>query len=81
MALSQTDLSSMDFSQLFLIALFILVGLFSITSSVLNSEWFFSSRKMATYVRLFGRTGARVFCVLLGIGLIVAGTYFYLHGF
>jgi hypothetical protein len=71
----------MEFSQLFVTALFIVVGLFSITSSVLNSGWFFNSRKMDVYVRLFGRTGARIFCLLLGIGLIVAGIYFYLHGF
>ncbi|MDR1403886.1 MAG: immunity 17 family protein [Tannerellaceae bacterium] len=71
----------MELSQLFLVAVFVLAGLFAIIASVLNVDWFFNNRKIAVYVRLLGQTGARIFYVLVGIGLTVAGIYFYRHGF
>lgn len=67
--------------EILLLAIFILAGSFALVSSVLNFDWYFNSRKAATFVNIFGRTGARIFYGLLGIALIVAGTYFYLHGF
>jgi hypothetical protein len=44
-------------------------GVFSITGAVLDWDWFLESRKARFFVTIFGRTGARIFYVLLGIVL------------
>jgi len=54
-------------------SIFILTGIFSLLSSILNFEWFFNHRKADTMVRWFGRNGARVFYGLLGLALIICG--------
>jgi small neutral amino acid transporter SnatA (MarC family) len=51
--------------------LLIAAGLFAIAGAVLNWEWFMNARKARTIVGLFGRTGARVFYVILGLFLCV----------
>ena len=53
--------------------LFILAGAFSILASVKNWDWYFNNRKARPFVRIFGRTGARIFYGLLGIFIIVVG--------
>lgn len=50
------------FLTLFLLA----TGLFSVAGGILNGEWFFAHPKARLLVRLFGRTGARAFYMLLG---------------
>ncbi len=53
---------------------FVLVGLFSATASLLNWNFFFEHRKARVFVFLFGgRLGARIFYALLGTALIVLG--------
>ena len=49
------------------------VGVFAVIGAVSNWAWFFESRKGRSFVKLFGRGGARVFYVLLGVFLIGLG--------
>lgn len=51
----------------------ILAGLFTIAAAVLDWEWFFTNRRAAPFVRVFGRSGARIFYGLLGVGILVLG--------
>jgi len=51
----------------------IFAGLFSTLAAVLDWNWFMMHRKARLFVALFGRTGARVFYVLLGLGLAAVG--------
>lgn len=52
---------------------FAAVGAFSVCAGVCNWEWFMNARKARFIVKVFGRTGARIFYGLLGAGLIVLG--------
>ncbi len=52
-------------------------GIFSILASVLNLNFFFENRKAKIFVTIFGRTGARVFYIILGIFIIVLGLKIY----
>ena len=47
------------------------VGVFSIAGGVADWDWFMESSRARGFVRLFGRRGARVFYVALG--LTIAG--------
>ncbi|MCI6521898.1 MAG: immunity 17 family protein [Parabacteroides sp.] len=60
-------------SEYFIFALFIGLGVFSVVAAVLDLEWYFQTSAAQTFVRWLGRTGARLFYVLLGIGLISCG--------
>ena len=60
-------------SEYFIFALFIGLGLFSVVAAVMNLEWYFQTSAAQTFVRWLGRTGARLFYVLLGIGLMACG--------
>ena len=60
-------------SESFIFALFIGLGVFSVVAAVLDLEWYFQTSAAQTFVRWLGRTGARLFYVLLGIGLISCG--------
>lgn len=53
--------------------LIILAGIFSITGAVMNWDWFINSRRAHFFVQIFGRNGARVFYIILGIALIAIG--------
>jgi small neutral amino acid transporter SnatA (MarC family) len=48
-------------------------GIFSILGAVMNWDWFIESRKARLFVKLFGRTGCRIFYGILGILLAVGG--------
>jgi hypothetical protein len=52
---------------------FVIAGLFSFASAVLDWEWFMTDRKADIFVRVLGRNGARVLYALLGIFLIGLG--------
>lgn len=60
-------------SEYFIFALFIGLGVFSVVAAVLNLEWYFQTSAAQTFVKWLGRTGARLFYVLLGVGLITCG--------
>ena len=51
----------------------ILSGLFMIGAAVLNWDRLMNNNRAAVFVRLFGRNGARVFYVFLGVGLLALG--------
>ncbi|MGN1416446.1 MAG: Imm17 family immunity protein [Oscillospiraceae bacterium] len=53
--------------------IFWLCGLFSIAGAVFDWDFFFSNSKARVFVRLLGRTGARIFYGILGIAIIIMG--------
>lgn len=53
--------------------LIILVGLFSILGGILNWYWFMNNWRARFFVNTFGRNGARLFYIGLGIFLVVLG--------
>lgn len=57
-------------SEYFILGLFLFLGLFSLIASIFNVDWYFRSRRAATFVNWFGLTGARIFYGLLGVALI-----------
>ena len=50
-----------------------LIGVFAVIGAVCDWSWFFESHKAKSFVKLFGRGGARVFYVLLGFFLFGLG--------
>lgn len=50
-----------------------LAGLFSICGAAFDWDFFMNSRKARAQVWLFGRQGARVFYVLLGLAFVIVG--------
>ncbi len=52
---------------------FIVSGAFAFLAAVLNWEWFMNHRKVRFFVRLFGRTGARIFYGVIGLVLVLLG--------
>jgi small neutral amino acid transporter SnatA (MarC family) len=54
-------------------ALFILAGLFSIAGALFNWEWFMTNYKAAVFVRILGRSGARILYAILGLLLAALG--------
>lgn len=66
-------------SEYFILVLFIVLGVFSITASVLNLDWYFQTDGARIFVKRFGRNGARIFYVLLGIGLIACGVVGFIY--
>lgn len=54
-------------------AFFVLAGLFSFAGAVFDWEWFMTHSRAALFVRLVGRSGARLVYALLGILLAALG--------
>ncbi|RHJ92142.1 immunity 17 family protein [Parabacteroides bouchesdurhonensis] len=69
----------MEPSEYFILILFIVLGAFSIIAAVFNLDWYFQTSGAATFVKRFGRGGARVFYVLLGLALIACGVAGFLY--
>ena len=63
----------MEPSEYFILILFIALGLFSVVAAIFDLEWYFQTSGAMTFVKWLGRTGARVFYALLGLGLIACG--------
>jgi hypothetical protein len=53
--------------------IFIFVGLFSMAGGIFNWEWFMTNRRARLFVKIFGRSGARIFFGILGLGFIIFG--------
>jgi hypothetical protein len=68
-------------SEYLVLTIFVLTGSISLTAAIFNFDWYFRSRKAATFVENFGRNGARVFYGLLGIALISSGILFFFFGY
>jgi len=54
---------------------FVVSGLFAFFSALSNWEWFMAHPRAALFVKLFGRTGARVAYASIGVTLIVIGGF------
>ena len=54
-------------------AVLIVVGLFSLGGGATGWPWFMNTRRARCLVRLVGTTGARIFYVLLGLGVLAYG--------
>ena len=63
----------MEPTEYFILILFIALGVFSIVAAALNLDWYFQTSGAMTFVKWLGRKGARIFYVLLGLGLIAYG--------
>ena len=50
-------------------------GLFAVLGGALNWNFFMESRKAAFFVKIFGRTGARIFYIILGLALVGFAIY------
>lgn len=53
--------------------LFVLAGLFSILCAIKDWDFFMNNRKALIWVKFFGRNGARVFYVILGLVIALIG--------
>lgn len=53
--------------------LLVFAGLFSFAGAVFDWDWFMTNHRAALFVRLLGRTGARVLYALLGVFLATLG--------
>lgn len=58
----------------------ILGGIFCICGSVLNWNFFFNNYRARHIVNGFGRNGARIFYIALGIFLVIAGIAMIIQG-
>ena len=53
--------------------LIVAAGIFSICGAAFDWDFFIHSRKARFFVSTFGRTGARVFYAVLGLGIVILG--------
>jgi len=53
--------------------LFVAVGLFAAAGGIFDWEWFMNHHKARLRCSILTRTGARIFYVVLGLGLLVLG--------
>lgn len=63
----------------FIAILLFAVGLFSLIGSLLNWDFFYNHRKARRFVNVLGRTGARIFYAILGIGLSVFAVFLFFN--
>lgn len=52
------------------------IGIFTIVGAIQDWDWFMNHRRARLWVKLFGRNGARIFYMLLGVFLIAMGGFF-----
>ncbi len=53
--------------------LILAIGAFSCLGAILNWDFYFNARKARFFVSMLGRNGARLFYLILGLGLMVLG--------
>ena len=53
--------------------IFILIGLFVLAGAGFNLDFFMENRRAQLFVSLLGRTGARIFYIILGLGFVIFG--------
>ncbi|MBQ8296298.1 MAG: immunity 17 family protein [Ruminococcus sp.] len=63
----------MDKEMIIMSVVVTLIGLFPICGAIFNWNWFFNNYKARGIVRVFGRTGARIFYALIGLLLMGVG--------
>ena len=59
--------------------IFALAGIVSLLASLLNGDWFFTTRHAQTIVRTVGRNRARLFYGILGIIIIGMAIFFFVE--
>ena len=59
--------------------LFLLAGIVSLSASLFNWEWFFTTRNAAPVVKYFGRTKSRWLYAAMGILFIATAIGFYYY--
>ncbi|MBQ8224860.1 MAG: immunity 17 family protein [Bacteroides sp.] len=59
--------------------IFAVAGVVALLAALLNWDWFFTSRNARLVVDNVGRRQARLFYGLLGLVLIAAALFFFLH--
>ena len=59
--------------------IFALAGIVSLLASLLNWDWFFTTRNAQTIVRNVGRNRARLFYGILGIIIIGMAIFFFVE--
>ena len=63
----------------FLLGIFALVGILSLTAAILNWDWFFHAQSMPRFIRNAGRKRARLYYAAVGVLLIgMAALFFHL---
>lgn len=63
----------MNTPEAFIFILFLSLGAFSLVAALFNIEWFFATHGAAMFIKWFGRKGARIFYVFLGLALLFCG--------
>lgn len=58
--------------------LLIVIGATTLIASFLNWDWLVKSQKKAGFIRMLDRNGARVFNFMLGILMLLVGSFDYL---
>ena len=53
--------------------LIIIAGIFTIFFAFMDYDWFMNHGKAKPFVAFFGRSGARLFYIILGIVIIILG--------
>lgn len=53
--------------------LLVVIGLLSFTGGLFNWDWFMNVSKVKSLAKVIGHTGARIFHILLGLGVIIYG--------
>lgn len=59
--------------------IFALAGIISLLASLLNWDWFFTTRNAQTIIRNVGRSQARLFYGILGAIIIGMAVFFFLE--
>ncbi|MBO8438043.1 MAG: immunity 17 family protein [Bacteroidetes bacterium] len=54
-------------AEIIAVVLFIILGLLSLTASIFNLKWLFTSESGRFFIKLFGKAGARIFYGAIGI--------------
>ena len=58
-------------------AIFVILGILSISAAIFNFKWFFTSENGRMFVKLFGYTGARIFYGISGVLILYMAYYVY----
>jgi hypothetical protein len=51
-------------------------GIFAMTGAAFNWDWFMNSRKARFISNILSRDGARLFYIIIGLGLLMLGVLF-----
>ena len=57
-----------------------LIGSLALAAAIFDWDWFFNNSRAVPFVRLFGRSGARIFYAILGGAFLAAASVAFLYG-